>query len=557
MKTLKLTIGKFLAALCIFQFCTGGVQAQTKKGVDRPKLVVGIVVDQMRWDYLYKFSDRYTDNGFKRLVGEGFSFENCMIDYLPSFTAIGHSTVYTGSVPSIHGIAGNTFIDQRTGLMRYCSEDPNVKSVGSNSPEDKAGKMSPFNLKATTVTDELKLATNFQSKVVGVAMKDRGSILPAGHVADAAYWFDGKSGNWITSTWYTKDLPQWVKDYNAKKMPDKYLKQDWNTLFPIDTYTLSVNDNNNYEAGFKGLDKPLFPIKTSELIEKNGYELIGATPYGNTISLEMAKLAIENEKMGQGQFTDFLALSLSSPDKIGHNFSINSIKVEDCYLRLDREIADFLSYLDKTVGKGEYLVFLTADHGGGHNGKFLQDHGLPGGFFIFWEEDKKMNAHLQTIFGYNDLILGLGNYQVNFNYKRIKETGVDMEKLKTESIKYLNGIEGMNYVVDMNKISEATIPARIKEMIVKGYNRNLSGEIQFILNPGIYDFDYPDPRLGGTHGTWSPFDTHIPFVLMGWGIQHGSSNKEVYMTDIAPTVAALLHIQMPSGCIGKPALNTK
>lgn len=541
----KQLIPFLLATFCML------VQAQNQTSVDRPKLVVGIVVDQMRWDYLYRYYDRYTNDGFKRLLNDGFTCENTMLNYIPSYTAIGHSTIYTGSVPSIHGIAGNDFIVQATGESIYCTQDDNVTSVGTADKNAKVGKMSPFNLKASTVTDELKLATNFRSKVIGVSLKDRGSILPAGHAADAAYWFDGESGNWISSSWYMQELPKWLVDFNKQKQAEKYLKQDWNTLYPIDTYVQSTNDNNNYEKKFKGNDNITFPIKTSALIKDNGLGLIRSTPYGNTLTLDVAKLAIENEKMGQHDFTDFLAVSISSPDYIGHQFSPNSVKTEDNYLRLDKDLGDFFSYLDRTVGKGNYTVFLTADHGGGHNAQFLIDNKLPGNAWKTSQIGKSLNTYLAEKFGTENLVISLSNYQVNFNYKNIPSS-IDMNDLRAACIDYLQKVDGVAYVTETSKASMATIPDVIKEKIINGYNRELCGEIQVVLKPGWYS---SSSMQGATHGGWNPYDAHIPLVFMGWGIKHGSSNTEVYMTDIAPTVAALLHIQMPNGAIGKPILD--
>lgn len=523
----------------------------SQKQVDRPKLVVGIVVDQMRWDYLYRYYDRYNDGGFKRLLSEGFSCENTMLNYVPSYTAIGHSTIYTGSVPAIHGIAGNDFTVQATGQSLYCTQDDNVQSVGTADKNAKAGKMSPFNLKATTITDELKLATNFRSKVIGVSIKDRGSILPAGHSADAAYWFDGESGNWISSTWYMKELPKWLVDFNNKKQARKYLEQDWNTLYPLNTYIQSTKDDNVYENTYKGADKVTFPIPTSKLIKDNTLGLIRSTPYGNTLTLDVAKLALENEKLGMHDVTDFLAISLSSTDYVGHQFSPNSVKTEDTYLRLDNDLSDFFLYLDQKVGKGNYVVFLTADHGGGHNGKFLNDNKIEGGN---WDE-KQMRAdldkYLQQKFGVADLVLNLYNYQVNFNYSKIS-SAIKMDELRAACISYLQTIPSVAYAVVTDKVSEASIPAVVKEKIINGYNRELCGEIQIILKPGWYSMS---DMKGATHGAWNPYDAHIPLVWMGWGIKHGDSNTEVYMTDIAPTIAALLHIQMPSGSIGKPIVD--
>lgn len=529
--------------------------AQNKSQVERPKLVVGIIVDQMRWDYLYRLYDRYGNAGFRRLLNEGFSFENCMLNYIPSFTAIGHSTVYSGSVPAIHGIAGNDFIEQSTGRSIYCTEDPKVKGVGLDDPENKVGKMSPQNLKVSTVTDQLKYATNFRSKVIGVSLKDRGSILPAGHAADAAYWFDAKSGKWITSTYYMNELPKWLKDYNAKNMPEKYLNQDWNPTYPISTYIQSPDIKllGSYEIGFKGYDNLTFPMKTSQMMKSLGVKLIQYTPYGNTITTDIAKLAIENEKLGNNKTgeTDFLAISYSSPDKMAHQFSINSILTEDLYIKLDQEIADLLGYLDTKVGKGNYLVFLTADHAATPNAKFMNENKMSGALHRLTPYEKKLNDYLKNKFGRDDLVRNFNNYQVNFNYTSIKEANINLEDLKLECINYLQDVKGVLYAVDMKKVAVATIPQYIKEKIINGYNRDYSGEIQIILDAGTYDLEY-HPNKGGTHGTWGPDDAHIPFVLMGWKIPHGSTSDEVYMTDIAPTISSLLKIQMPSGSIGKP-----
>lgn len=545
-----MNIKKIVSISIFFLSFLASLPIASQNQVARPKLVVGIVVDQMRWDYLYRFSNRYGNDGFKRLLNEGFSCENTMLNYVPSFTAIGHSTIYTGSVPSIHGIAGNDFIVQATGKSVYCTEDTAVYSVGYGDKKYKKGQMSPFNLKATTITDELKLATNFKSKVIGISIKDRGAILPAGHAADAAYWFDGTSGYFITSSWYMKQLPKWLMDFNNKKLPEQYLKKDWSTLYPIGTYTQSVSDNNNYEELYENSDNGQFPIKTSKLMKKNGYGLIAATPYGNSLTLDMAKEAIANEQMGQHENTDFLAVSISSPDYIGHQFTINSMKIEDNYLRLDKDLADFFAYLDAKIGKGNYVLFLTADHGASHNAQFLLDNKIPAGNWNEGAVRKELNQYLQEIFGVSDLVLSLSNYQVNFNYKNISKD-IDKQKLIEGCIDFFKKQSNVAYVVETAKVAEAAIPAAVKEKIINGYNRELCGEIQIILKPAWYS----DSNLkGGTHGAWNPYDAHIPLVWMGWGIKHGESNQEVFMTDIAPTVAALLHIQMPDGCIGKPIL---
>ena len=522
----------------------------TSTAIPRPKLVIGIVVDQMRWDYLYRYYDRYQSNGFKRLLNEGYSCENTQVDYIPTFTGPGHSCIYTGSVPAIHGIAGNDFIVQATGKSMYCTEDTSVQTVGSTT---KTGQMSPRNLLTTTVTDELRLATNFRSKVIGIALKDRGGILPAGHTANAAYWFDDKTGNWITSTYYMNDLPQWVKDFNDQKLAETYLKLDWNTLYPIDTYLQSTPDNSKYEGKFKGTDAPTLPVKTSALYKGN-LGLIRTTPYGNTFTLDLAIAAINGEQLGQNDQTDFLALSLSSPDYIGHQFGINAVEIEDTYLRLDRDIANFLTYLDAKIGKGNYTVFFTADHGAAHNTAFLNDHGIPAGVWDAGVSLKDMNKVLAAKFNADSLLISLDNYQVNLNYKVIKANKLDDEPIKQECIKYLQKLPYVMYAVDMTKVQGATIPEALRTRIINGYNIKNSGVIQIVLNPAWFTGHGSGDGgpTGTTHGTWNPYDNHIPLVFMGWGIQHGSTVREVHMTDIAPTIAALLHIQAPNGSIGTP-----
>ncbi|RCH55664.1 alkaline phosphatase family protein [Mucilaginibacter hurinus] len=541
---IKYLISIFLA------FATISVSAQTKKAAStikaatlpRPKLVVGIVVDQMRWDYLYRYYDRYKEGGFKRMLNEGFTCENTNIDYIPTVTAPGHACVYTGTVPAVHGITGNDIINQATGKWMYCAGDTSVNTIGSTS---QAGQMSPRNMLSTTVTDELRLATNFRSKVIGIAIKDRGAILPAGHSANAAYWFDGSNGNWITSTYYMNDLPAWVKDFNAQKLPEKYLLQDWSTLYPVNTYLQSTADNSAaYEGKFKGADAPTLPVKTS-LLYKGNLGLIRSTPHGNTFTLDMAKAAVTNEEMGKGTITDFLAVSLSSTDYVGHQFGPNSVEVEDTYLRLDQDLAAFFLFLDKQVGTGNYTVFLTADHAAAHNPNFLKDHNIPAGF---WQDPaKELNNFLEEKYNKKDIVLSFGNYQVNFNYKTINEAKLDEDDITRDCVRFLEKQPDIAFAVDMRKAAAASVPADLRERIINGYNNKRGGVIQVIVKPGYFQ----GWNTGTTHGTWNPHDAHIPLLFMGWGVKQGRLNRETHMTDIAPTIAALLRIQQPNGTIGK------
>ncbi|WP_222539065.1 alkaline phosphatase PafA [Pedobacter polysacchareus] len=513
--------------------------------VDRPKLVVGLVIDQMRWDYLYRYYSRYAAGGFKRLINEGFSAENTFIPYTPTYTACGHASIYTGSVPAINGIIGNDWYDPQLGRNVYCAEDTSVTSVGSTTM---AGVMSPKNMLTTTITDELRLATNFQGKVIGISLKDRGSILPAGHSANAAYWFDGQTGDWITSTYYMANLPAWMQDYNKMKLVNKFYEKNWPTLYPIETYTQSTADDKSYEGKARGEQSPTFPHPLKLYMGKN-YEMIKSTPYGNTMTLDLAKLAIASEDLGKDNITDFLAVSCSSTDYVGHQYGPNSIEAEDTYLRLDKDLADFFDYLDHTVGKGNYLFFLSADHGAAHVPGFMAENKLPGGTVDDGPVMKELNGRLEEKFGIKKSIIKSMNNQIYFDHKLINTAKADFDAIKAFSIEFLKTQTGFMDAVDLNKVGASSLPEPIKTRIANGYNARRSGDIYFLLKSNYFD---SSSKTGTTHGSWNPYDSHIPCVFMGWNVKPGKTNKTHYMTDIAATLAAMLHIQMPSGCVGEP-----
>ena len=523
--------------------------AQQKKiipnnNLERPKLVVGIVVDQMRWDYLYRYYDKYETGGFKRLLNDGFSCENTMINYIPSVTAIGHTTIFTGSVPSIHGIAGNNWVDSKTGKSVYCTDDSTVQTIGA---EGKAGQMSPRKLLTTTITDELRLATNFKSKVVGISLKDRASILPAGHNPTAAFWVDDASGKFISSSYYMSELPKWANDFNNSKPIEKLLANGWNTLLPIAQYTESTGDDMEWEGVLKGATKPVFPYDVQKAYSLNPGSL-RQMPFGNTLTLQFAEAAIDGYKLGQENTSDFLAINCASTDYSGHLVGPNAIEIEDVYLRLDRDLASFFKYLDKKVGKGNYLVFLTADHGAAHAVKFSEANKMPAGLL---SKGLKSNLEisLEKQFGEKQLIFGTDNYQVTFNKDLIESKKLDFDKIKAATVSFLKQQDGIQYAVDQDKISEASIPSPLKEMMINGYNHKRSGSVVMIPMAGWLSHN---SVKGTSHSMWNPYDTHIPLVFMGWKIPQGTTNRVVNMTDISATLAALLHIQMPSGCIGTP-----
>jgi predicted AlkP superfamily pyrophosphatase or phosphodiesterase len=537
------------AAFFLFFAFIAPAQTKTKTpastSLSRPKLVVGIVIDQMRWDYLYRYYDRYAaDGGFKRFLNQGFTCENTLIPYLPTVTACGHTCIYTGSVPAIHSIVSNAWFDPQKGRTVYCTEDSSVSAVGkANSAE---GSMSPRNMKVTTVTDELRMATNFRSKVIGIAIKDRGGILPAGHSANAAYWYDSRSGSWISSSYYMNELPKWVQDINASKPSDKYYQQGWNTLYPINTYVQSTADDKPYEGKPLGAEQKGFPYDLKKFIGTN-YGAIASTPYGNSITADLAKAAVTNEQMGADEITDFLAVSFSTPDYIGHAFGPNSIEQEDDYLRLDKELGSFFSFLDAKVGKGQYMVFLSADHAVAHVAGFMKENKLPGGIAGGGRWIQDLGKILQAKFGVAGLIRNYSNFQVFLNHQVIDSMKLDEAAIKKTIIQHLEKQPEVLQVFALDNLMATTLNSTLREMAANGYKQGLSGDIQVMLQANYME----GGATGTTHSSWNPYDSHIPLLFYGWNIKHGKTNRETYMTDIAPTIAALLHIQMPSGNVGK------
>lgn len=511
-----------------------------------PKLVVGIVVDQMRYDFLYRYYDRLSDGGFKRLITNGVNCTNTQFNYIPTVTAAGHASIYSGCPPAINGIAGNNWYDKFLRRSVYCTEDSTVIGVGL---EGNDGKMSPMNLKVTTIGDQVRLATNFRGKSIGIALKDRGAILPAGHSPNAAYWMNVNTGGFGTSSYYMNDLPEWVKDYNNQKNADKYMREGWNTLYPIDTYIQSDADNREYENALKGESSPVFPHKL--LPGKNDrYGILKTSPYGNTMTADFAIAAIRGEQLGMDDETDMLAISFSSTDYVGHSFGPNSIESEDTYLRLDRDIERILNMLDQQVGKGNYLLFLTADHGvcdvPGHS----QLHKMPGSVLTNKQFKDGLKTAIEAKYGKFPFILDNANYQLYVDKALLKEKGISYADFFEFIRGYLMRLDGVANVIDHSGLADQIMPEFFRSKIENGINPKRSGDITIVMQPG-WQASY---ARGTGHGSIYEYDSHVPGIFYGWKLKHREVVERVYITDIAATICTLLHIQPPTGSIGNPVI---
>ncbi|GHM98784.1 alkaline phosphatase family protein [Cytophagales bacterium WSM2-2] len=508
----------------------------------------------MRQEYLYRFENKFGDKGFKRLIGNGFMLTNAHYNYVPTFTGPGHSSIYTGTTPAIHGIIGNEWWDKNLKKSVSCVDDDNQKPVGN----DIGGGLSPWRLLSTTITDELKLASQKKSKVIGISMKARSSAFPAGHFADAAYWYNSRNGEFVSSTFYLNAMPSWVEKFNTLKLADRYLNTEWNTVYPIEQYTESGPDDSPYERKLKGKDKPVFPYDLKKLRAGNeGFDLLLTTPFGNDFITEFAKTALVSEGLGKGIQTDFLTISFSSTDYVGHAMGPNSIELEDTYIRLDKNLEDLLSKLDTEVGKDNYIVFLSADHAVVDVPQSLKDAKLPAGNFPNGKAMKEeLNTFLQKQFPGRNIVEAVSNQHVYFDQSQFtgdpRTAGIDLLIATELTLKYLEAKEGVAQVFTSNSLRQGNYNAGgLKGMIIRGYNHKRSGDVVYELEPGWLDGGAPQ---GTSHGSAYTYDTHVPMLFYGKGIRKGTSAVHHDITDIAPTLAVLLRIKFPSGCTGQPII---
>jgi len=517
---------------------------------DRPKLVIGVVVDQMRFNDLYRYYEFYSDNGFKKLISEGSNFTYAHYNYELTSTAPGHASIYTGTTPYFHGIIGNDFYDRRNRRMLNCVQDDNQTGVGTTNSN---GKKSPVNLSASTITDELKLFTNKKSKVISISIKDRGAILPAGHMADAAFWYDDKTGNFISSSYYLKNLPEWVNNFNNKKFPETALASEWNLLLDKNIYEINSPDESKYEKDLFKEGETSFPHSFDNLTIQEKYKAFQFTPFANQAVLELALEAIKNEKLGKNSVPDFLAISFSTPDLIAHEIGNYSYELMDIYLRLDKQIAELIEFLDKQIGKGNYLMFLTSDHAGIETPSYLKDNKMPTGGIGTDRVLDSLKAFAKRLYNSDEIILNFSNRQIFLNYDFIRNANLDLKQVRKEFVLYLReNFYEIQSIFTRDDLETQVASRTTSNSILNGWNPSRSGDIAFNLLPGyLNNF----PEKGTTHSSAYAYDTHIPLIFYGWNVPAKTINKPVYVVDIAPTIANLLKINEPNAAIGIPLID--
>ncbi len=518
---------------------------------DPPKLVVGIVVDQMRADYIYRYWNNFGEGGFKRMVNEGAFLRDAHFDHVPTETGPGHASVYTGTIPARHGIVANEMFVRSSNTTRYCaSAADSVHGVGC---DDIIGRRSPENLLATTLADELERRTDGLAKTIGIAIKDRGAILPIGRTGDAAYWFaGGADGAFVTSTWYTDSLPSWLQRFNGEKLAATYLGRTWDLLLPEARYHQALADENRYEVPLPGATTATLPQDLKALFKTTGNTgLITNTPWGNTLTTDLALALLAGEGLGTDPITDLLAISYSSTDILGHRMGPRALEVEDMYLRLDQELARLFTELDKKVGKGMYTVFLTADHAAPDVPSYLKDLRGSAGYVNVTELQTYLEDGLKAILGPGQWVRRVINEQIFLNDSLTSAMKYEPIRVQRATAQLLLEHPAVVEAVCALDLMRTDFTEGVRYGLQRGYMPARSGDVLFAYRPGFFEPYGTTPTKGTTHGSAWNYDTHVPVLLMGKGVAHRDVTRRTSITDIVPTMALIVGSTMPDASSGR------
>lgn len=540
------TAGRRSAALSLVSILFAAVCAQQPSWQHPPRLVVGVVVDQMRVDYVYRYWDNFGDGGFKRLVRQGAFLRDAHYTYVPTVTGPGHASIFTGSVPAFHGIVENYPYDRASHSTVYCVLDTSVRGVGSDM------RRSPVRLLAGTLADEIEHRTDRKGRTIAVSLKDRSSILSLGRTGDAAYWFASTTGTFCSSTWYMPSLPAWVDAFNARGLAEHYLDRSWTPYLPIERYHQAMPDSNKYEEPLVTGTRPGFPFPLRDWRAKGaGLDLIMGTPWGNTITTDMALAAMEGEELGKDGITDLLAISYSSTDELGHNVGPRAVELEDMYIRLDLEIERLLNELDARVGAGAYTLFLTADHGAVDVPQYLMDLKGSAGYVSTRRVKGLINAALAKDGAAADSVLYLRRGELFFSDR--KGVPLDAEGLaRSRSIAQAVLMAEPSVLLVMPNAVEGVLNDRVDMISVavrNGHMAQRSGDLQYVLKPGFLDAT-PGDTDGTEHSVGWNYDTHVPVLFYGQGVAHAEVLRRTAVADIVPTLTMIIGCALPDASVG-------
>jgi len=519
---------------------------------EKPKLVIGIIVEQLRYDHIERFRDRFSDNGIKRLINEGTYFRNASFEYMLTQSAPGHATIATGAEPSSHGIPSDNWYVPLKNELIYSTKDAQVNPVGGSF---ESGLHSPVNLQASTFSDELKMASNQKAKVFSIGIKESSSILSGGHAADGSFWFDNTTGTWMSSSYYLDSLPGWVTDFNALNHAESYLNNSWEMFRSAENYTDCLPDSNKFEAGFGSVS--YFPydlkkIRSKELTgPRDNFSLLRETPFANSLTTSFAMRLIDRENLGRDDITDYLSICYSATDNIGHRFGPSSVEMGDAILRIDDEIRYLLSYLNDSIGKKNILVYFTSAHGISEIPAVLENNRIPSGYFRQNQAVQLLRSYMNAVYGEGDWIKGYSERQVFLNRTLIEDARLPLDEVQKKVTRFLVQFTGVAAAYPYSAFESNDFGNGNLKRIMNNFNAQRSGDVIITLNPGWVE---KEGEYVTNHNSPYEYDSHVPLIWYGWAINRENVTRKVNMADIAATLSSLCKVPYPNACTGQPLI---
>lgn len=532
---------------------------------DKPRLVLQITVDQLRGDLPTRYYDRLGEGGFRYLWESGVVYRNAHHSHANTETIVGHTTLATGAHPATHGMIGNLWFDRETGLTTYNVEDPDYRLLSNDASVDAATEIdptqraarsdgrSPAAILVTTFADELRSSTAGNAKVIGVSVKDRGAISMAGH-SGTAYWFSKSAGEFVTSTYYLDEYPDWVNRFNDAQPTRQFAGTQWNLLHDRDSYLFGNWDDREWETDVGGFGR-VFPHDYGDGTGRYFTTWLTLSPAGDEMVLDFAKRALVEERLGQDAVTDYLSVSFSSTDYVGHIFGPSSLESEDNILRLDRTLADLLEFVDRKVGLENTLIVLSADHGGPDTPGYLNSLGIPAGYVDpdSWDKEAAI-GRIKEQFGIEGkLIETYSHPYLYFSTDVRNDLSIDQQELEAAVVEELSKLQGVSLAVSSSALRHGNLPeTELYRAVLENFNAKRSGDVFVVFEPNWFINDFDGLVVASTHGSPWTYDTFVPIVFAGANLKPQMIDRKVLTIDVAATLSAFLGIKPPSGAAGTP-----
>jgi predicted AlkP superfamily pyrophosphatase or phosphodiesterase len=516
---------------------------------EKPRLIIGIVVEQLRFDQLERARDNLSENGIRRLINEGTTYRNATFGHLLTQGAPGFATISTGTEPAFHGIPSDNWYEPLRNELIYCTKDLSVNPTGGSF---ESGLHSAASLQSSTFSDELKLSESGKSKVYGIGFKEYTAILGAGHAADGAFWFDDRTGSWMSSTYYMNDLPPWLHDINALRPADSYLSGRWDKMKGESHYSVSLPDSSAHEVGFNG--RFVFPYDlnkmsmTGGLIKRREYTLLKETPFSNSMTTDLAIRLIDEENLGSDDYTDFLSIAYSANDYIGHRFGPSSVEALDALYRLDVEVERLLAYLHDQIGKRNILVYFTAAHGVCEVPAVLESNKIPAGYFSQNQAVTLLRSYMNAIYGQGEWVRGYHERQIFLNRNLIEDARIPLEEIQSRVARFMIQFSGIAAAYPYYAFENDNFMNGHLRLISNNYSPLRSGDVILILKPGWVD---RGDFVTNHNSPWD-YDSHVPLIWYGWSVNRATVNRKVSMTGVAATLSSIMRIPLPNACTGEP-----